>query len=85
MAAAKHPVDMDTGEVEAVIPGDIASRIRGVHGQRALLDSDLAAIYGVTTKAFNQAVRRNLDRFPADFLLQLSEEEAHSLRSQFVT
>ena len=50
-----------------------------------LLDSDLAALYGVTTKVFNQAVRRNLERFPADFLLQLTEPEGDSLRSQFVT
>jgi ORF6N domain len=50
-----------------------------------LLDSDLAAVYGVTTKAFNRAVRRNIDRFPADFLLQLTDDEAESSRSQTVT
>jgi phage regulator Rha-like protein len=65
--------------------GDIAARIRWARGQRVLLDSDLAALYGVTTKAFNQAVRRNIDRFPADFLLQLTDDEAGSLRSQIVT
>jgi ORF6N domain len=63
----------------------VASQIRVVRGQRVLLDSDLATLYGVTTKAFNQAVRRNLQRFPADFLLQLTEAEGDSLRSQFVT
>lgn len=50
-----------------------------------MLDSDLATIYGVSTKALNQAVRRNPDRFPADFMFQLSESEAAALRSQSVT
>jgi len=50
-----------------------------------MLDSDLAELYGVTTKAFNQAVRRNRDRFPDDFMLQLSQAESAALRSQFVT
>jgi ORF6N domain len=63
----------------------VASQIRVVRGQRVLLDSDLAALYGVTTKVFNQAVRRNRDRFPADFLIQLTGPEAESSRSQFVT
>lgn len=49
------------------------------------LDSDLAELYGVTTKAFNQAVKRNAKRFPADFMFQLTAEEADALRSQFVT
>jgi ORF6N domain len=63
----------------------VASQIRVVRGQRVLLDSDLAALYGVTTKVFNQAVRRNRDRFPPDFLIQLTAPEAESSRSQFVT
>ena len=56
-----------------------------VRGQRVILDSDLAAIYGVTTKVLNQAVRRNADRFPADFVFRLTLEEVADLRSQFVT
>ncbi len=72
-------------QLEAALEGDIAGRICNVRGQRVLLDSDLAVLYGVTTKAFNQAVRRNFDRFPADFLLQLTDEEARALRSQSVT
>ena len=63
----------------------VASKIRIVRGQKVLLDADLAALYGVTTKAFNQAVHRNRDRFPADFLLQLNESEGESLRSQNAT
>jgi hypothetical protein len=50
-----------------------------------MLDSDLAALYGVEVKALNQAVRRNKERFPADFMFQLTAKEARSLRSQFVT
>lgn len=59
--------------------------IHTIRGQRVVLDSDLAALYGVPTIAFNQAVRRNLDRFPADFLFQLAEEEFANLKSQLVT
>jgi hypothetical protein len=50
-----------------------------------MLDSALAALYGVSTKALNQAVTRNLERFPSDFMLQLTVEEARRLRSQLVT
>lgn len=59
--------------------------IHAVRGQRVVLDSDLAALYGVPTKAFNQTIRRNLDRFPADFFFQLTLEELANLRSQIVT
>jgi hypothetical protein len=51
-------------------------------GQKVMLDRDLAELYGVTTKALNQAVKRNLDRFPADFMFQLSSSEAGALRYQ---
>jgi hypothetical protein len=64
---------------------EVDLQIRLIRGHRVMLDSDLAALYGVPTKVFNQAVRRNLERFPADFLLQLTEEEEDSLRSQSVT
>jgi hypothetical protein len=64
---------------------DIAQRILIVRGRRVLLDTDLAAFYGETTKVFNQQVRRNLVRFPADFMFQLNEAEFGALRSQFVT
>jgi len=50
-----------------------------------MLDSDLAKLYHVSTKVFNQAVKRNRDRFPGDFMFQLSAEEANALRSQSVT
>lgn len=50
-----------------------------------MLDSDLAALYQVAVKTLNQAVKRNIERFPEDFMFQLTEEEAESLRSQIVT
>jgi len=58
------------------------SSIREVRGQRVLLDSDLAAIYGVSTSALNQAIKRNRLRFPADFMFQLTSEESAALKSQ---
>ena len=64
---------------------DVAGRILVVRGQRVMLDADLARLYGVSTKAFNQAVRRNRGRFPADFLLELTNQEVARLRSQIVT
>jgi len=59
--------------------------IRTIRGQRVILDADLARIYGVPTKALNQAVKRNFKRFPKDFLFQLTNEESDSIRSQIVT
>ena len=56
-----------------------------IGGHKVLLDADLAALYGVAVKALNQAVARNIARFPRDFMFQLSEAEADSLRSQTVT
>ena len=64
---------------------DSAPRILEIRGQRVLLDSDLAELYGVTTKRLNEQVRRNGDRFPADFLIELSNQELAALRSQFAT
>jgi hypothetical protein len=56
-----------------------------IRGQNVMLDSDLAALYRVDVKALNQAVKRNRQRFPRDFMFQLNSEEAASLRSQIVT
>src|SRR5260370_20795665 len=63
----------------------VERRIYVFRGQKVMLDTDLAELYQVPTKALNQAVRRNLDRFPEDFMFQLNEEEGDSLRSQIVT
>jgi hypothetical protein len=71
----------------SLIPAErIERRITVVRGQKVLLDFQLAELYGVATKALNQAVKRNLDRFPADFMFQLSEaESSEALSSQVVT
>jgi hypothetical protein len=67
------------------IPSErIDSRIYLVRGQKVLLDRDLAELYGTTTRLVNQAVRRNLERFPSDFLIRLSREEIRRI-SQFET
>jgi hypothetical protein len=55
-----------------------------LRGHRVMLDSSLASLYGVETKVLNQAVRRNLERFPGDFMFRLTHEEARIPRSQFV-
>lgn len=60
----------------------IARRIHFVRGHRVMLDADLAQLYGVTTFNLNKAVKRNTDRFPADFMFQLVDAEAHGLRFQ---
>jgi ORF6N domain len=61
----------------------IMSNILVIRGHRVLLDSDLAALYQVETKALTRAVRRNAERFPGDFMFQLAAHESGSLRSQF--
>lgn len=63
----------------------IERRILLLRGSRVMLDSDLAVLYGVTTKVLNQAVRRNRSRFPADFMFQMTPQEYQFLRSQNVT
>ena len=64
---------------------DVQSLVLTLRGKRVLLDSHLAKLYGVPTKVFNQTIQRNTERFPADFLFQLTEEEFELLRSQIVT
>ena len=65
------------------LPTDPVARIVTIRGQKVILDSDLAAIYGVETKALNQAIKRNRGRFPADFVFQLTPQEVGDLTSQF--
>lgn len=64
----EKPVVYDSAPIEQVI--------LLLRGQKVILDRDLAALYGVPTKSLNRAVKRNLDRFPADFMTQLTAEEA---------
>jgi len=63
----------------------IATRILELRGKKVMLDRDLAKLYGVAAKVLNQAVKRNIKRFPDDFMFRLSWEELESLRSQSVT
>ena len=69
----------------ALTPKPIEEQIFLVRGQKVLLDADLAALYEAKVKALNQAVKRNEDRFPPDFVFQLMAEEKEALRSQTVT
>ena len=66
-------------------PDSVETRILTIRGQKVILDADLAAIYGVTTKRLNEQVKRNALRFPPDFMFQLTRNEFFSMRSQFVT
>jgi hypothetical protein len=75
--------DADGREEEA--DTEIARQIRVIRGHRVLRDTDLAALYGVSTKRLNEQVRRNMDRFPPDFIFELTNQELASLRSQFAT
>lgn len=63
----------------------IENKILVLRGQKVMLDADLAELYGVKTKVFIQAVKRNIERFPADFMFQLNNQEVSILRSQIVT
>src|SRR3989337_4110502 len=71
---------------ESLVPMERIERaIFVIRRQKVMLDADLAELYGVLTKVLNQAVKRNRERFPDDFMFQLSVIEANGLRSQFVT
>jgi hypothetical protein len=67
-----------------VLVENVAESIVLLRGQRVILDRELATIYGVETRALNQSVKRNLARFPVDFMFQITREEAEYLRSQIV-
>jgi len=68
---------------KTLLPIDaIVAKVYWIRGKRAMLDTDLAALYGVRTKSLNLAVKRNTRRFPEDFMFQLTEDEVHCLRFQ---
>ena len=77
----------ETGKLpkEIVLEKKIENKIYLIRGKRVMLDKDLAELYGVKTKALNQAVKRNIERFPEYFMFQLTKKEAEILRSQIVT
>jgi len=64
---------------------DIISRICTIRGQKVILDRDIAALYGVETRRLNEQVKRNINRFPKDFMFQLNESELENWKSQFAT
>ncbi len=71
--------------MSALVPIEqIERKILLIRSHKVMLDSDLAWLYGVETRSLNQAVRRNQDRFPVDFMFQLTTDEAEAVRSQFV-
>ncbi len=76
---------MSKKNASAVSEEVVMSRIHTIRGHKVMLDSDLAELYEVATKALKQAVRRNLDSFPEDFMFELTPEEWENLRSQNVT
>ncbi len=71
-------------KAEVVPVADIERAIRAIRGQRVMLDEDLARLYGVEVKVRNQSVKRNIARFPADFMFQLTSDEAQAVRSRTV-
>ena len=77
---------MSNPENALVIPEEIIlSKIYFIRELKVMIDSDLAGLYGVETKVLKQQVKRNIDRFPEDFMFELTTEEFANLRSQFVT
>jgi|694.fasta_scaffold98139_6 hypothetical protein len=81
-----HPKQLTTNSGVVLATDKLASLVHNLRNEKVLLDSDLAGLYRVTTKALNQAVKRNLERFPEDFMFQLTAAEHVQLnRSQIVT
>ena len=83
MEKERSAQEVQVNAADGSIVDSIESKIFNIRGKQVMLDRDLAVLYGVETKALNQAVKRNLERFPEDFMFQLTNEECS--RSQFVT
>jgi hypothetical protein len=79
MANQKGDVEIQKAEISV---SRFEQKIYLIRGQRVMLDADLAELYGVKTKILNKAVKRNLDRFPEDFMFQLNNQELERLRFQ---
>ena len=77
---------MEKANIKSILPeGGISSKIYLIRKKKVMLDRDLAEMYNIETKVLKQAVRRNPDRFPNDFMFELTAEELTILRSQIVT
>ena len=83
MTKTKEESELVTNSDQLVFADKIESLIKVIRGQQVMLDRDLAALYGVEVKRLNEQVKRNIKRFPKDFMFQLTKEEC--LRSQFAT
>lgn len=76
---------MQKQKITTISKANVESKILIIREKKVMLDRDLAELYGVETKVLNQAVKRNIERFPEDFMFQLTKQEWDILRSQFVT
>jgi len=76
---------MAKGQTAMISTKAAASKIVWIRDQKVILDSDLAGLYDVTTSRLNEQVKRNIERFPADFMFQLTKDEFDNLKSQFAT
>jgi hypothetical protein len=83
--AAKGKPCTDDTPAGLLVPEKLATLVHYLRHEKVILDSDLAELYGVPTKRLNEAVKRNIERFPADFMFQLTESEETNLRSQIAT
>lgn len=82
---AKRKPGSDAAPASLLVPEKLATLVHYLRREKVILDSDLAELYGVNTKRLNEAVKRNIERFPADFMFQLTESEETNLRSQIAT
>ena len=83
--ARKRCENMAQKDTSIVLVEQVQSKILFLRGEKVILDSDLAALYGVSTKRLNEQIKRNHERFPPDFMFQLTAEEVDGLRSQIAT
>jgi hypothetical protein len=86
MARKRAPRGQDGKATTSMVAVEqVQGKILLMRGEKVILDSDLASLYGVSTKRLNEQVKRNIERFPPDFMFQLSAEEVKILKSQFAT
>lgn len=77
---------MNNKEIKSIVPDEIViTKIHFIRGQKVMLDYNLTELYGVETRVLKQAIKRNINRFPEDFMFELTKDEFENLRSQIVT
>ena len=82
---AKDDSVAKSGNLQLPVENKVESLIRVIRGQQVMLDRDLAELYGVETRRLNEQVKRNIERFPEDFMFQLTPNEFDNLKSQIAT